>query len=376
MAAFTALRRVLREARQMLRPETYRKGRELQERLDTLRLYLLTEAHRSWPDVRIRTLDDVEDTAPRMHQQTTVLQSNVTAQIVQMLGAWRVEQPPPMPPDVPLDDDVPADVAESLAELRDAIVAQYEAELREAQHRAFGFCVRVKPSGANTAEAGGAGAGEGVFIEGKARMGSVLAIYPGVVFYPSDIVKLVEGVERFKGNEYLILRYDQTLIDASPQTLELVPGSNSTACPLAVAQRTNHPPAGHDANALACALNLQVSDLPEELHGMLPYVRFEQVEWQMLHAGGNDEGETRLLGTPLGGGPFAALDRMLRFSISEMGAADAQDDQPLRCLVFVAARDIEDEEVFFNYRLNPATRETWPKWYVPYAEEEAVRRWS
>jgi hypothetical protein len=33
-------------------------------------------------------------------------------------------------------------------------------------------------------------------------------------------------------------------------------------------------------------------------------------------------------------------------------------------------------QVFLNYRLNPATRSTWPEWYVPYAPEEAERRWS
>ena len=39
----------------------------------------------------------------------------------------------------------------------------------------------------------------------------------------------------------------------------------------------------------------------------------------------------------------------LRFSISEMGAAEAQEDRPLRMLALVASRDIEDEEVRLGY---------------------------
>lgn len=304
-----AMRRALRQARQMLRPETYLRGAALQERLDILRLYLLTEAQRSWPDIHLRTLDDVEDTAPRMHQQQSAVQSNVTGQILRMLAAWRNEQPSPLPPEAPLDDKTPPDIAASLAELRDAVVAQHEAELRQAQRRSFGFEVRVGPSSATHR---GIGAGAGVFVDGMARMGAVLALYPGVVFYPSDLMKLPTGTERFKGNEHLILRYDRTLLDASASSLALVPGT-ALSCPLAVAHRVNHPPPGGGANALACSVELSAADVPAELHALLPNVRFQQVEWQMLSQGVGVGDAARLAsGNSARNGPMTALDQMIR----------------------------------------------------------------
>jgi hypothetical protein len=304
-----AMRRALRQTRQMLRPETYLRGAALQERLDILRLYLLTEAHRSWPNIHLRSLDDVEDTAPRMHQQQSAVQSKVTRQILQMLAAWRIEQPPPLPLEAILDDKTPPDIAACLAELRAAVVAQHEAELRQAQRRSFGFGVRVGPSSATHR---GSSAGSGVFIDGMARMGSVLALYPGIVFYPSDLMTLPTGVERFKGNEHLILRYDRTLLDASAGSLALVP-STATSCPLAVAHRVNHPPQGSGANALACSIELSASDVPAELHALLPNVRYQQVEWQMLSQGAGAGDTARITsGSSARNGPMAALDQMIR----------------------------------------------------------------
>jgi hypothetical protein len=112
--------RVLREARQMLRPESYWTGSAQQERLDILRLYLLIEARRSWPTIRIRTLDDVEDTAPRMHQQKAAVTSNAISQLVEMLDGWNTEQPPPLPPDVQLPDDTQRSAWECAPQCPDA----------------------------------------------------------------------------------------------------------------------------------------------------------------------------------------------------------------------------------------------------------------
>jgi len=67
---------------------------------------------------------------------------------------------------------------------------------------------------------------------------------------------------------------------------------------------------------------------------------------------------------------------MIQHSLSEMAVAQAAEDAPLRGVVLVASRDIEDEKLFLDYRLNPATRDKWPGWYVPLDEEEAARRWG
>ena len=46
----------------------------------------------------------------------------------------------------------------------------------------------------------------------------------------------------------------------------------------------------------------------------------------------------------------------------------------LRGLVMIAVRELKDEELFLNYRLNP--RNGYPKWYTPVDKEEDSRRWQ
>ena len=46
----------------------------------------------------------------------------------------------------------------------------------------------------------------------------------------------------------------------------------------------------------------------------------------------------------------------------------------LRGLAFIAAREVRDEELYLNYRLNP--RNGYPSWYSPVDREEDARRWQ
>ena len=59
-------------------------------------------------------------------------------------------------------------------------------------------------------------------------------------------------------------------------------------------------------------------------------------------------------------------------SISDEQAGEA--GQPLRTLALVTTRYVEDEELFLNYRLNPANG--YPPWYSPVDAEEDARRWT
>src|SRR5690242_4671302 len=49
---------------------------------------------------------------------------------------------------------------------------------------------------------------QGVFIEGRAVPGTVIAIYPGAVYYSKFLT-----TEVLQDNEYMISRYDNTVID-------------------------------------------------------------------------------------------------------------------------------------------------------------------
>ena len=66
-----ALSELAQAMRELARPETYARGSALQERIDVLRLFLVTSARETWPEVRIRTLDDVEAHSPTMAQHTS-----------------------------------------------------------------------------------------------------------------------------------------------------------------------------------------------------------------------------------------------------------------------------------------------------------------
>lgn len=57
-------------------------------------------------------------------------------------------------------------------------------------------------------------------------------------------------------------------------------------------------------------------------------------------------------------------------SSTEAGKAE----EVLLCLVLVAVRDIEDEELLLNYRLSPGLAR--PAWYTPVDAAEDQRRWA
>lgn len=49
---------------------------------------------------------------------------------------------------------------------------------------------------------------------------------------------------------------------------------------------------------------------------------------------------------------------------------------PAPCVALVALRDLKDEELFLNYRLNPNAPGGLPKWYSAVDAEEDGRRWA
>lgn len=63
-----------------------------------------------------------------------------------------------------------------------------------------------------------ANAGKGVILNGKARSGSVLAMYPGIILSEEDILYLLREdsyLNYFKTNQYMLQRYDNYRLDAN-----------------------------------------------------------------------------------------------------------------------------------------------------------------
>ena len=63
-------------------------------------------------------------------------------------------------------------------------------------------------------------------------------------------------------NEYLLARFDNTVLDGSARALKLVPPL-ALSCPLSVAHLVNHPPGGMRPNVLPCPVDFDAERVPE-----------------------------------------------------------------------------------------------------------------
>ena len=362
--------------RQLFKPQNYSAGKRLQERADLMKLFLLTGAREAWPEPPV--VKDVDSLPPLKEQRTTV-ESRVRLQALTLLESWHKERPPPLPPESPR---APIDAA-----TRAALEAERAAEAAAAQRRAFGFELSVAPSSA------GAEAGDGVRLDGRALPGSVVAFYPGVTYEVHDVIALPGGTNAFAGNEYLMARHDRAIVDGSKSALELLP-AEALFNPLSVAHRVNHPPRGALPNVIPAPVGWDKT-IPAHLLELLPNVSYERSSQKQRAlllgkraaggAGGrHDAPELLTEGDGSSGLEPTRQQTRRRWDIADVfrasiadGIRPAEDDEVgpiLKGLLLVATREIKDEELFLNYRLNPKTRR--PEWYAPVDEEEDLRRWK
>jgi hypothetical protein len=84
-------------------------------------------------------------------------------------------------------------------------------EVSQSLRDEIGYSLDLKPSLIPHKEAGG-----GLFLSGEADVGTVIAIYPGVIYSPA-YYRYIPGYPRVDAqNPYLITRYDGTVINALP----------------------------------------------------------------------------------------------------------------------------------------------------------------
>lgn len=252
----------------------------------------------------------------------------------------------------------------------------------------MGFSLEVGDSKVDHPEAG-----EGLFLRGKAQMGSVVGIYPGVVYPPFYLPKIPDYPRIDVNNPYLISRFDGTVIDARPwgigsETMEIWSGleakdvewfwssksskrNNTTKAPhlddiettamwierrntFALAHFANHPPRGVLPNVMVYAHDVVVSP---EMSSIRPYIPNVHFRWR---DGVAQEVERRGL-LWVREGNQREIERKIGGNV-------------VKTLLIVTLRDVEDEELFLNYRLsNPFGR---PSWYHPVDPEEDKRRWA
>ncbi|KAG6609458.1 ABC transporter A family member 1 [Phytophthora cinnamomi] len=186
----------------------------------------------------------------------------------------------------------------------------------------FGFTLNVEKSGVPDA-------GEGVKVRGSAAIGSLVALYPGIVYLPEHYKKK-HYLGELSNNPYARARFDSVIIDAKNE-------SSKPRNPLVVAHKINHPPDGTPPNVLGFAFEFP----PEE--------PFTTKEFDELI-------------------PNSFVQEPSRFSMFGKRAI-------VHGLAFIATADIADgEELFLNYRYNPGR--PLPEWYTPVDIESDRAMWK
>ncbi|GAV72250.1 hypothetical protein CFOL_v3_15738 [Cephalotus follicularis] len=259
------------------------------------------------------------------------------------------------------------------------------AELSQKLKDLIGYTLDLQPSLVPHKDAG-----QGLFLVGEAEVGSVIALYPGVIHSPA-YYRYIPGYPRVNAyNPYLITRYDSIVINAQPwgsggetrevwdglqvpeirsrvevtekgtyqlwkvlsKPLESTRGSGGEVLerrnPLALAHFANHPAKGMVPNVMVCPYDFPLNE--KDLRTYIPNVLF----------GNADEVNMRRFGS---------------FWFKSGGTRKGGSDIPvLKTLVLVATRALCNEEVLLNYRLSNSKRR--PAWYTPVDEEEDRRRWG
>lgn len=220
----------------------------------------------------------------------------------------------------------------------------------------LGWCPTVKQSTIRDA-------GEGLFIDGKCRRGSVIGIYPGLVYTPAYLKELPDdtsyifpcgyaggGVAHINGNLKNEFFFSTMYNHELPESSSLEPSQKwkygeeqyleaqyshflglRFIHPFALCHKANHPRKGFIPNVETAVLIVPLNFDPQ----LLPYIPNKYYKPPLMILGG------------------------------QLGF--------IQTVVFVANRELEDEEVFVNYRLNPHGEKE--AWYHHVDIEEDMRCW-
>lgn len=230
-------------------------------------------------------------------------------------------------------------------------------------------------------------AGRGLFVDGTVTPGSIVALYPGVSYLPSQLRNAHSPNTRSEQDkdspthsarpydahdtssplsDYAIARYDGVVIDGAQEiSIDIdavfdhwgeAPSSRPEMLlhPFANAHIVNHPPKDAQPNVLQFLLDIDIMALPPQLSLLVP---------------------VRPSDAPLG--RLDVLENAaIRQRVKQLAyfTSRAPNDRLLRTVALVATRHIRDEELFMDYRFNPAVSA--PEWYHPCGDgQQAHRRW-
>ncbi|XP_049389982.1 uncharacterized protein LOC125854472 [Solanum stenotomum] len=235
----------------------------------------------------------------------------------------------------------------------------------------MGYTLEVKPSQIPHEDAG-----KGLFLQGEANIGSVIAFYPGVV-YPPAYYRYILGYPRVDAqNSHLITRYDGTMINAQPwgaggESREIWDWTSSPE-PKHTMQADEK---GSDLDGTHVGGNLEVLERRNPLafahfanhptKGMFPNVMIYPYDFPLLEK----DMRPYIPNVSFGNGEETDTSKFGSFRLKTWKSNNNESKVPvLKTLVLVATRAICDEEVLLNYRLSNS--EHIPSWYTPVDEED------
>ena len=187
-------------------------------------------------------------------------------------------------------------------------------------------------------------AGRGVFVDGYARAGSLLGFFPGDV-WPKEYLMNMKTSTIFEpdDNFQLSLRYDDILIDSRKSPYTVLDRGQNVTNPFALAHVVNHPPSNVIPNCRTMMINF-TKEMGMDDPSFNKYIPNKYARNPML----------------LGAKAF------------ETGS----EDVIIYGFALYAARDLCNEELFYDYRLSPGpTGQDLPSWYHVYDEEQVQMRW-
>nr|GEW88425.1 hypothetical protein [Tanacetum cinerariifolium] len=386
-------------------PTFAKEPRQLQFEADINRLFLYTSYNRVGKDAEEADVEEIINMASKaaLADQERQVQENIHTQITNFCTSMdEILLPDSKSHDEPLrssqkNDTTPRRSGLSLAIGRTTpanknldVPVTKQLTFTEASQRLkdlMGYTLELKPSQIPHEQAG-----QGLFIDGEADVGSVIALYPGVIYSPA-YYRYIPGYPRVDArNPYLITRYDGTVINAQPwgtggdtrepwgqsSVYRSNPGqppsetgsdrvwkmlskplegsrlaSNGEILerrnPLALAHFANHPTTGMEPNVMLCPYDFPLNE--KDMRAYIPNIIF----------GGVEEVKMKRFGS-------------FWFKSGAVSSDGHLEGPIMKSLALVATRPLRNEEVYLNYRLSNSKRR--PSWYTPVDEEEDRRRWS
>ncbi|KAI3763788.1 hypothetical protein L2E82_13785 [Cichorium intybus] len=379
--------------------------RRLQFEADINRLFLFTSYNRVGKDAEDADIEEIINMASKaaLTDQERQVQENIHSQITNfctsmdeiLLPDLNSHNPPqqntttPRPSGLSLaiGRNSPTNINPAVPETKQLTYTEVSQKLKEV----MGYTLELKQSQILHEQAG-----RGLFIDGEADVGSVIALYPGVIYSPA-YYRYIPGYPKINAqNPYLITRYDGTVINGQPwgtggearepwgqsRVYNSNPGSKPETetgsdrvwkmlskplegsklgfngevlerrNPLALGHFANHPAKGMEPNVMVCPYDFLLSEKGMRVY--IPNVVF-----------GGREGEG------------VKMKRFGSFWFKSGGVSDNNGEMEgpvMKSLALVATRSVCNEEIYLNYRLSNSKRR--PSWYDPVDEEEDRRRWS